>query len=479
MKKIVIGIFLLAGLSDINAQSNYILWSFETNDRILSLPVIDNDVVYFGSNDDYFYAVNATTGAELWSFETGFNVQSSVAVFIDILLIESGNNCYALDKNTGLEFWSYISGDPDGAEKLDPWDYHHAAPVIDDTMVYFACGNGRIYGFDLFDGEMKFQYEALDSAAIRATPVIDDEVMYFGDWDGRVYALDINSNDTIWTRKTYETQPYPTFGMVNTKMLIYDNLLIFGARNPKLQVLDKNTGNVVWDYTVPGGGWISGDPLVYNDTLFIGGSDCNKFFAFDVYTGELNWSYTFLFNNFSKPAICGDHIIFTTGDAYAYQGTNYGTGYLYSLNKADGSIYNFFQVGGNVFTTPVFNDGKIYVGSSDKHLYAIDSALFLSGTTDIKAIGYQLFDIRNLYPNPFDDSILIEYSIEYESEISVRVFNVSGTEVINLFSGKQKKGSYEILWDGRDAGNKSVSQGAYFIEVYSGSYKMSNIIVKN
>ncbi len=478
--KINFTIAMIAVIINCFAQEEYVLWSFETGDRVLSHPVVDEGIVYFGSNDNHLYAIDASSGEELWSYSTAYDVLSSVLINENRLYFESGNNCYALDKTTGEELWMFLNDDPDGAEKLDPWDYHHGSPVIDETTVYFGCGDGRLYGFDKLDGELQSLYEANDSSAIRSTPVIQNGILYFGDWNGIIYALDILTNDTVWTHRTYETQPYATFGMVNTQMIIHDTLLIFGARNPELQVLNIHTGEIVWDYIVADGGWISGDPLVHNDTLYIGGSDCNMVFAFDVHTGELYWDYTFLYNNFSKPIICGEYIIFTTGNAYAYQGTNYGTGYLYALNKNNGTIHNFAQIGGNLFTSPAFYDSKILVGSSDKHFYAIDSIAFLDNTINIGdgEKGYHSFNITALSPNPFKDSIVIEYSVKIKSEISIRVLAMTGSEIKNVFTGKQNKGNHKIVWDGRDNNNKSISGGYYLLEIYSGIYKMSKIIVK-
>jgi len=35
-----------------------------------SSPAVVNGIVYFGSNDGYFYALDAVTGHELWVFKT-------------------------------------------------------------------------------------------------------------------------------------------------------------------------------------------------------------------------------------------------------------------------------------------------------------------------------------------------------------------------------------------------------------------------
>jgi len=476
--KINITIAMIAVIINCFAQEEYVLWTFETGDRILSHPTVDCSIIYVGSNDNNLYAIDANSGEELWSYNTTHHMLSSVLINENVVYFECGNNCYALDKTTGEEVWMFSNYDPDGAEKLDPWDYHHAGPVMDDTTVYFGCGDGRLYGLDKLDGELKFLYETIDSSAIRSTPAIHNGILYFGDWNGIIYTLDILYNDTLWTHNTYETQPYATFGMVNTQMIVYDTLLIFGARNPELQVLNIHTGEIIWDYTVAGGGWISGDPVVFNDTLYIAGSDCNKLFAFNVYTGELYWDYTFLYNNFSKPIISGENIIFTTGNAYAYQGTNYGTGYLYAVNKNDGTIRNFVQLGGNLFTTPVFYDGKIIAGSSDMNLYAIDSSAFLENTIGIGEKGYLSFDIEKLDPNPFEDSINIGYKVEYHSDVLIRIVDFNGKEIITLTSGPMEKGDYICKWNGKDNSGSDVPVGYYIVEIIADQYKKSEIIVK-
>ena len=51
--------------------------------------------------------------------------------------------------------------------------------------------------------------------------------------------------------------------------------------------------------------------------------------------------------------IKGNYVLFTAGDAYAYLRSNSGKGYLYALNKMNGTIINFSRTGGNAFTDPV------------------------------------------------------------------------------------------------------------------------------
>jgi outer membrane protein assembly factor BamB len=47
---------------------------------VFSTPEIANGVVYFGSNDNYIYAVNESTGALIWRHLTGSAVTDTPVV---------------------------------------------------------------------------------------------------------------------------------------------------------------------------------------------------------------------------------------------------------------------------------------------------------------------------------------------------------------------------------------------------------------
>ena len=65
------------------------LWSFTTGDDILSSPSVVGNVVYFGSNDFYLYALNAQTGALIWSYKTGQGVESTPTIVNGVLYVGS------------------------------------------------------------------------------------------------------------------------------------------------------------------------------------------------------------------------------------------------------------------------------------------------------------------------------------------------------------------------------------------------------
>ena len=96
MNSKLIGFLLLLSLCHCSVPTeSYVSTFFATGDRIQSHAIIDNDVLYFGSNDKTFYAVDLKTGGERWSIPTGSAVKSSAAIKDSMLYFSSGNRFYA------------------------------------------------------------------------------------------------------------------------------------------------------------------------------------------------------------------------------------------------------------------------------------------------------------------------------------------------------------------------------------------------
>jgi len=69
------------------------------------------------------------------------------------------------------------------------------------------------------------------------------------------------------------------------------------------------------------------------------------------------------------------------------------------------------------------------------------------------------------YPNPFNPTTTIAYSLPDDGMIELRVFNIRGQLVKTLVKGEQLAGSYETVWNGKDNNEKSVSSGIYFYKL--------------
>ena len=53
-------------LSPYTPQTNNILWTYTTGFYIIGSPAVVDGRVYIGSDDEFFYCLNADTGEEIW-----------------------------------------------------------------------------------------------------------------------------------------------------------------------------------------------------------------------------------------------------------------------------------------------------------------------------------------------------------------------------------------------------------------------------
>jgi hypothetical protein len=71
------------------------------------------------------------------------------------------------------------------------------------------------------------------------------------------------------------------------------------------------------------------------------------------------------------------------------------------------------------------------------------------------------FSILGNYPNPFNPSTTIEYSLPETGRASLVIYTVSGQKVRELASGTLSAGTHSVVWDGRDRNGNQVSSGIY------------------
>jgi outer membrane protein assembly factor BamB len=112
-------------------------WEFKTHGSIFSSPVVDDNSVFFGSNDGSLYCVSTADGSMIWRFQTESIVVSTPLVSSDAVIFGGCDaRVYFLDKAIGKEFFSY-----DTSSRIE------SSPVCYDGMVYVASTDRHIYCF--------------------------------------------------------------------------------------------------------------------------------------------------------------------------------------------------------------------------------------------------------------------------------------------------------------------------------------------
>ncbi len=74
------------------------------------------------------------------------------------------------------------------------------------------------------------------------------------------------------------------------------------------------------------------------------------------------------------------------------------------------------------------------------------------------------------YPNPFNLQTTIQFQLKADSEISIKIYNILGTEIKTLFDNEFiSAGAHKIVWDGRDNNNQVIPSGMYLFQIRSGN----------
>ena len=101
------------------------------------------------------------------------------------------------------------------------------------------------------------------------------------------------------------------------------------------------------------------------------------------------------------------------------------------------------------------------------------SSEFTSYTTeslDYKAIEIHAYNLSDNYPNPFNPSTNIDFSIASYGDVSLVIFDALGREVNELVAGVYSPGNYSVVWTGVDNSGNDLSSGMYFYRLNSGDY---------
>ena len=80
----------------------------------------------------------------------------------------------------------------------------------------------------------------------------------------------------------------------------------------------------------------------------------------------------------------------------------------------------------------------------------------------ITAVNFQLY---NNYPNPFNPETHIEFDVEKNSHVVLKVYDLYGREVTTLVNERLPAGHYESTFNGQD-----LASGIYFYQIRMGDF---------
>lgn len=292
------------------------------------------------------------------------------------------------------------------------WGYRPAnelfVPVIDgeNVIVYgphFTCLDRRTCEIKWIQDKIT---GPIDSYAI----AYDSSVIAFTNGEGLVI-LDKSTGEVIATYRTRK-ETY-------SKPAIKDNIVFFTAREGELYGVDKNTGQLVWEFWpedgLPGMSILS-DPVIIGDSIFFEAID--NLYAVDLLAKKEKWKIEEL-------GLSYDYISILTSNDNIFIIEGYEQKNIYCIDSNNGKVIwkKSFEIS-NYCDKVLISDGYLYICGQDTYIYKISE---------------------------IDGSIAFTYEINDKSEkicdigiTDERVFYITGNALYSIDKNGKNLMKYEV-----------------------------------
>jgi eukaryotic-like serine/threonine-protein kinase len=155
-----------------------------------SNPAVYNGKLYIGGEGG-IGCFNLTNGTDLWG-AAGSAAYGSPTIDNETLYIGAGHELKALDANTGLLKWKYLS--VGGYNNAGPF----SSPVVLDSIVYAGNYDGIFYAINKLTGNLAWSYGTEIKAVGFASPTAANGVVYVGSYDKNLYAFEAKTGTIKW-----------------------------------------------------------------------------------------------------------------------------------------------------------------------------------------------------------------------------------------------------------------------------------------
>lgn len=147
-------------------------------------------------------------------------------------------------------------------------------------------------------------------------------------------------------------------------------------------------------------------------------------------------------------------------DASATPIVQFGSGPNINSVRADNGTHKVVYFG---FALEQLNDATIADTLVRRAVQWLTNGIILDNSD--KGALVTSYSLEQNYPNPFNPVTTISYSIPEESRVSLKIYDVMGSEVAELVNGRQLAGIYNVNFDA-----SSLASGTYFYKLTAGDF---------
>ncbi|MFQ6609258.1 MAG: C25 family cysteine peptidase, partial [Fidelibacterota bacterium] len=87
------------------------------------------------------------------------------------------------------------------------------------------------------------------------------------------------------------------------------------------------------------------------------------------------------------------------------------------------------------------------------------------------------YSLAQNFPNPFNPTTNIQFSLPIAGEITLKVYDILGQEVASLVDGSMGAGIHTVVWNGKNMNNVQVPSGIYFYNLETEKITLSHKMI--
>ena len=341
--------------------------SFDSHGSVVAAPHTDGHLLYFGSTNHVFYAIDTDCKLQ-WKRATGGALAGAAEVVGDTVYIGSEDgHVYALQADNGAVRWMFPAAMVNHVVAVPP---PAAPPTPEEARAAARAMRARWRYARRHRGENALEVMSAlpdpgGAAAAPASPpppppyvaqsfgaasvVVADGVVYAGNEDHKLYALDASNGTIRWQ--------FTADDAVSTAPLVAHEAIYFGAANGDVYAVDKQTHTLVWKASVASA--VTSSPRVFNDTLVVATAG-RHLVGLEVASGKAKWDFT-------TPGVVHHPPVMYQGVLLASGGL--GGGNVFGVRMHDNEV---------VWQVPVRGDTESTLEVSEKNLYVLTGSGGLS-----------------------------------------------------------------------------------------------------
>lgn len=208
-------------------------WLVQTGAGIYCSPAVEKDKVFVGDDMGYLTAYALKNGKKLWSFQSGKRIVGTPAVSEGIVVFGSADcKIYGLNAQNGNLLWTVKAAAP-----------VLGAVTIDNGIAYIGASDHTFRAVNIHTGDVKWNFTGV-KGYIETKPLVTDNKVIFGAWDNTLYALDKADGKELWKWTGGLTRMH--FSPAAVWPVASDGKVFITDPQRAMTAIDLKTGNTVW-----------------------------------------------------------------------------------------------------------------------------------------------------------------------------------------------------------------------------------------